>query len=233
MKRTLTLVLLFLSLGGFAQSSIFAVVDGNNVTLWQTNTERNCGSQHGAVIILENNHINWYQVDTGGVANCFCIFNLSVTLDPLPAGEYTADVYGIERVDPTDTVYQGSTSFVISSRSRADTLIVQHVFQSECGATYLPEISLRETSITIQPNPFSETADITISANRAANGLQLDIYTLTGEKVWSITGINAGGETVKWAGKDYQGRTLPKGIYFCQLTTAGGRLLGTVKAVKL
>ena len=73
MKRTLTLVLLFLSLGGFAQSSIFAVVDGNNVTLWQTNTERNCGSRHGAAITLENNHINWYQVDTGGVANCFVL----------------------------------------------------------------------------------------------------------------------------------------------------------------
>ena len=87
--------------------------------------------------------------------------------------------------------------------------------------------------MTIQPNPFSETTDITISANRAANGLQLDIYTLTGKKVWSITGINAGRETVKWDGKDDKGRSLPKGIYFCQLTTADGRLLGTVKVVKL
>ena len=76
--------------------SIFAVVTGDTVTLWQTNAYRICGSLYRMEVNQIDNQIRWYQVDTGTAAYCHCTFDLAVTYGPLAAGYYIVNVYYTE-----------------------------------------------------------------------------------------------------------------------------------------
>ncbi|MBK7174223.1 MAG: T9SS type A sorting domain-containing protein [Bacteroidales bacterium] len=118
MKRVLLIPVLMLHLAVHSQSAldtIYAVVTGNQVTIHQDNAYQNCCFVPALQsVYLENDStLSWYQMDTTYIwCGCMCFFDYSISLDSLPAGEYTAHVYSghIHPVWP-DTTYQGMTRF--------------------------------------------------------------------------------------------------------------------------
>jgi hypothetical protein len=76
--------------------------------------------------------------------------------------------------------------------------------------------------IRIQPNPFKNEASISYSLAHP-DRVSLCIYDLSGRVVRDFTKAlspEPGLYTVVWDGCDDHGRTLPSGIYFCQLRTS-------------
>lgn len=76
--------------------SIYAVVDGNYVTIYDSGSFRNCGALYDMIITKDGYQLTWLQDDYGMAAYCYCNFDLSVTAGPLDAGHYFVDVYYTE-----------------------------------------------------------------------------------------------------------------------------------------
>jgi hypothetical protein len=110
----------------FAQQdvdTIFAVVNGNQVSIHHDNARYNCAFTPIPNNLLINEHvIDWYKVDTTGqIAMCLCYFNYSVSIDSLPPGDYTVNVYSaiISPMTP-DSVFEGSAHFTIDGPYQCD-----------------------------------------------------------------------------------------------------------------
>ncbi|MGA2822533.1 MAG: T9SS type A sorting domain-containing protein [Bacteroidales bacterium] len=121
------------SVFGQPTGTLSTIVNGNSVVIKLDSAWRNCGSQYEQQIIFNGDSITWLQVDWGMNYGCECIYNYSVTVDSLNAGNYVAAVYytyvhnnwiydsitgtGYYTHIPCDTTYQGSTTFTILSVS--------------------------------------------------------------------------------------------------------------------
>jgi len=128
MKRYLIYPILFMiHVAVHSQSSldtIYAVVTGNQVTLHQDNAYQNCCFVPALqnVYLVNDSTLSWYQMDTTNIwCGCMCFFDYSISLDSLPAGEYTAHVYS-GHIHPTwpDTTYQGMTRFRVEAWLESD-----------------------------------------------------------------------------------------------------------------
>ncbi|MDZ7743496.1 MAG: hypothetical protein U5Q03_17595 [Bacteroidota bacterium] len=73
---------------GITSDSLYAEVDGNNVTLYDVGAERNCCAVYAMILTGEDHHIKWLQQSEGDICYCLCYFDLSVTTGPLEAGNY-------------------------------------------------------------------------------------------------------------------------------------------------
>ncbi|OQY29863.1 MAG: hypothetical protein B6244_02580 [Candidatus Cloacimonetes bacterium 4572_55] len=130
MKRFLQFVLaliIFTTLGQAAAQTddIYAIVDGNTATIHHDATERNCGSIFVMDVQTVDNLITVTEVDTGMLAYCICIFDLSVTIGPLDPGTYAVDIYS---TDAPDGYCWGSTEFTVGGAQLLDQ------FESDCQA---------------------------------------------------------------------------------------------------
>lgn len=214
MKR---LFLLFgLLMGGttmFAQNgSISAIVNGNTVTIWHTNTERNCGSAYEMLFTIEDKHLDIYEKDTGAIANCFCHFDLSIIIDSLASGNYTTDVYGIEIGNSgvaEDTVYYGNTNFTISGGESIPYRLAS--FQSICHSNAVEE-NPAENRLLIFPNPVADKISIRLPENLAAKSGRFDVYDSYGRQVASSVFTSEALQNIEWDTKD-----LVPGVYFYRL----------------
>jgi len=115
--------------------TIYPIVNGNQVSLHQDNAHHNCGFQPGLKhITVNDNIINWYQVDTIGIFyGCLCFFDYSVTIDSLNPGNYTAFVYSVYNAPTSqDTTYEGVTSFTIFGQPECDSILQLLSHASAC-----------------------------------------------------------------------------------------------------
>jgi hypothetical protein len=230
MKRVIYLLINMLSLTGFSQTSIYAVVEGNLVTLWQTGAERNCGALYRMELVTQDHIVNWFQVDTGALAYCYCHFDLSMTFGPCEPGDYTAHVFSLEKPN-LDTIYQGSTSFVVNARALTDSITILEEFQSECYDFMDIEAHPKNPAgFNIFPNPFNLSTNL--SVNEPIDiALELSIFNVMGNRVWNVA-LSPGTRQVVWQGIDEKGRYLPEGIYFAVLEGPNGKHLQTLKLIR-
>jgi hypothetical protein len=233
MKVSATLFLLaFLMLFPFTSSaqSYHADVIGDTVILWETGAWRNCGSMYTAEVTQEGFILNWYQVDTGMTATCYCVFDLSVTYGPLEPGDYTARIYYTDAWAPTDTIYEGSVDFTINSqRSGPEGGGVIGNFQSDCYSGQGIADRNADLAFRVFPIPVSLGEMINIESEKVLEDAVLEIFTVTGQKVYS---------------RSYKGPSrileqinsqsiLPgAGIYIFKLSAAEGRSTRLVSILK-
>jgi hypothetical protein len=193
MKYLKRIFLIFSVIAGIsvqAQSdNIFAVVSGDTVTLWQTGASRNCGSSYIMTYSQQGNHLDWRQLDSGATANCYCYFDLSVTLGPFEAGEYTADVFHTEAWSTEDTIFDGSTSFIIGGKQSINRSGILSQSQSDC----YQNIGLIEKKTDAGP-------DFNIFPSPVRDIISLEINQLNEEAVFEIFSING----IKLFSKNYE-----------------------------
>jgi hypothetical protein len=179
-------LILFISLT-FAESSqsqnIYASVDGNIVTLWETGTQRNCGAYYEMTINLNDHYMKWVQLDTGMDAYCLCVFDLSVTYGPLETGDYTVDVYYTLSFEP-DEIYEGTTGFTIRGAREAEDGGIIAQYQSDCYEG-LEDPESDNGDVRIYPVPLAAGELLNVVANPSVGKAILEIYTLAGKQVFS------------------------------------------------
>ena len=122
--------------------------------------------------------VNIFEVDTGDLCYCMCYFNLSLTINRLPAGNYTVNVYHVELPSMgEDTIYCGNTTFEIINGLLNPLKLSD--YQSECFNLTDIEKDKNEV-INIYPNPFSEYFKINIRKFQSA---KITIYDILGKEV--------------------------------------------------
>ena len=191
MKSFTISFLIIYSLLNMALSSqsqnIFAYVNGDTVTLWETGANRNCGAIYTMEINLSDHHIDWYQIDTGFVVNCMCTFDLSVTYGPLEPGSYNVNVYYNESYSPSDTIFEGTTSFTIGTDRCEVTSGIISQYQSDCysGIGIVDPNDAERNNFKMYPVPVRDGELIHIEAFPIRGKAILEIFTLTGKLVYS------------------------------------------------
>lgn len=220
MKIIIPITILLMGLQVSADNdTVFAIVEDNNVTLWDMDAHRNCGSSYVMQVEEENQVITWIQRDTGDYAYCFCSFDYSIHFGPLNPGTYLVNVY---YTYPEDTVrnYVGSTSFNIES-PLLDSLAFFNPFSSDCGGINLgtKEIIKKKSGLISQnfPNPFSNQTSIHLKM-RTPQG-ELLIYNSMGVIVRKIKLLETTEQEVTISRLDDEGQRLPPGIYFYSIRT--------------
>jgi|GEM_PF-1171596 len=233
-KSILPLLLLVFGLNGYSQSNITAMVEGNIVTVIQTGTQRNCGARYHMDVYQEGLLVQWFQVDTGAIAFCMCDFDMSVIFGPMDPGNYTCDVYSLEKSSPGDTTFQGSCTFNVAKSVKADTLEIMGTSQSPCYNIVISANDPQETSgdLTIIPNPFSDYTTISFDAVIAGN-YTLTIFNNLGQPVWTKKLLHSNRFAVHWNGRNNHQKELPGGIYHCILTAENGNILAKTKVIML
>jgi len=85
----------------------------------------------------------------------------------------------------------------------------------------------------VVPNPTRGVAHISFTLARASEA-RVDIFGLQGERVRNLArgNLTAGPRALEWNGRDDQGRTVPAGLYFVALETAGYRAVRPVVVVR-
>lgn len=90
-------------------------------------------------------------------------------------------------------------------------------------ATALPEPALRAV-----PNPFEESVELVLPAERPAAGARAAIYDVAGRK---LRDLDVEGRRLAWDGRNEAGSRVPAGVYFARIPDGdGARTVRIVKA---
>jgi hypothetical protein len=85
-------------------------------------------------------------------------------------------------------------------------------------------------NIGVSPNPFKNYCKMTLNT-KTATTINIDVYNTSGQVVSSLLkneNIKPGNSVIIWDGKNFDGRELPVGVYYCRVTCDGA-----VEAIKL
>ena len=98
-------------------------------------------------------------------------------------------------------------------------------FAVYASSEYLPNHDLvcPPLNISYGPNPFHNSITIDTSKNQLQN-LDLEIYNLRGQKVFSKKSLTADATSFTWDGRDLSGNELASGIYFLRLQSPEGSI---------
>lgn len=146
---------------GFLKSEVY----GDSVILRNDSVSRNCGAMYTMQVYPVNDTLHWMQYDIGFAAMCICNFNLSVTLESLPAGTHIVKVYHTDYpgFGPPyyDTCYVGTMTFEVSQPNPPGSITVSGGSQSDCFS-YPTGVSDREGSrdLSLYPNPAGDRLNI-------------------------------------------------------------------------
>jgi hypothetical protein len=188
-----------------------AEVDGNSVVLRNDTIYRNCACDYLMQISqLEGDTLAWIQLEqSGAFANCYCHFNLSITLDSLVAGNYYVKTFYTKIPSPTgDTCYIGLISFTITDQNSFTSYGVTDEYQSTCFSVGINTHEQPERDkMTIIPNPVIDK--ITISSTAITGDTHLSIFKVNGEKVLE--------RQLTETETQIDISTLARGIYFIRL----------------
>jgi len=109
MKNSLFILFIFLSQLSYPQSdSIYVTIEQDTITIWHTNSTRNCCSLFELELNIMDSLIVMTEVDTGEYCFCECHFDFHIAFTGLNPGSYVVDVFGTDSIYP---LYWGSTSF--------------------------------------------------------------------------------------------------------------------------
>jgi hypothetical protein len=186
LKLTILIILMIIGYNSSAQyDSIFAIVSGNTVTLWQTGAYRNCGSEYRMELQQVDHNITWYQADTGMLMTCGCFFDLSVTFMVPESGYYTVDVYSSDSLFSINPVYEGSTFFTIGDDNASRDGILSQ-YQSDCYQNIgIGEEGVSKSVFKLYPVPLRDGDQLHMEAFPGGSEAILEIYTMTGKLLFS------------------------------------------------
>jgi hypothetical protein len=129
-------------------------VNGDTVTLREDSAWRDCGAVYKMNVIAHGDTLYWYEINTGDAYACLCCYNLSVTIDSLKTGHYTAKVYYSELAPFYDTVYSGSIQFEITEQNLYQAFSKINEYQSDCFTyTSINDNNEAVNSLSVFPNP--------------------------------------------------------------------------------
>jgi hypothetical protein len=224
MKYMTVICLLFLVTGPLAAApnsdSIFVILSGDRVTIFDTHSLGNCGSQYRSSLTLSHDTLRWVRTDTvGPIARCICPHDFSISFKGLPGGRHIAEVYLELRKQyfyTVDTVeFIGSVTFETGAPSGQFT--GEATFLGACANTNTIQEKLDLVPSTIgmrnYPNPFNPRTVISCQWP-ALSKVTLRVYDLLGREVETLI------DAVKAAGVynvDFDGSNLASGVYFCRL----------------
>lgn len=172
--KTIIFFLLFLlpmlTIGQWCDSlylgKLKAEVYGDTVVLKNDTAYRNCG-----VLYFMEFHFTspdtliWMQRDIGEIYGCLCYFNLSMTIDSLKPGNYTAKAY-YSFSSISDSCYIGSISFTITKQNSDVSPSLLNQEQSQCFAIGVSDNNdALENSIKIYPNPADDYLNVITNIN--------------------------------------------------------------------
>ena len=110
-------------------------------------------------------------------------------------------------------------------------------FQTEVEEERAPKVPHHFSLSQNYPNPFNAETDIRYQIPDVHSPVHvgLTIYNVLGQAIRTLvdTPLSAGHYTVKWDGRDRQGRDVSSGIYFYRLSVDGGRFRDTKRMVVL
>ncbi|MCK4307242.1 T9SS type A sorting domain-containing protein [candidate division WOR-3 bacterium] len=109
----------------------------------------------------------------------------------------------------------------------ANTMRIWGKFYPFTGVEEQKELRVESKELRVFPNPFNKKAMINYQLP-AKGRVSLKIYDLAGRLVKALVDkeVKTGKHTIKWDGKDLQGRKVSSGIYFCKMEA------GDFKAIK-
>ena len=167
--------------------SIFAEVSGDTVTLWQTAAWRNCSAVYRMEIEQSDYNITWYQVDTAeDLATCYCEFDLSVSFLVSSPGNYHADVYYTQALEPENFIYEGSVNFTIGNSYGPIRSEIVGQYQSDCHDYFgMNERRDSQQGFDLYPVPLKDGELLHLEAFPTGGKSIVEIYTLTGILVYS------------------------------------------------
>ena len=199
-----------------------AEVNGDSVVLKDNLAERNCGARYSMEIFsLDNNTLVWLQRDTGETYVCLCYFNLSVTIDSLKTGSYSAMVY-FTQAGGSDSSYVGSVSFTITESNSYLSPSIQNQNQSPCIVSGISsDNKSTDVALKIYPNPAKDK--LTIETSGKSIETYLKIVNIEGQEI--ITRQITGTKMI------LDISCLPSGVYIVRLIN--DRSVKTGKMVKL
>ena len=163
-----------------------------------------------AVGIIKGTSVTTYNIVTNPSIVSYANGKVSIDLSSLnlDAGSYTIRVYGVDT--------SGNSSTASLSVNLSDTTTTLELFGPEGTGT--PPLNY--------PNPFnplSESTRIAFQITKSVTSIDINIYTISGELVRSLTGSNAAGyQTVEWDGKDEMGSVVPNGVYLYRIVVDSG-----------
>jgi len=195
------------------QDSLFVIISGDTVHIWNTGAWENCSSQFRMDVSISNDTIYVTEVDTThDLAYCICYFDLCATVTGLQSGYYNIEVYRKFLLLYPDTLfYIGSTSF---NYGGSPLTLISNSYQSDCyqistvkGNKEQPaEFKLEQN----YPNPFNPLTCIRFEIpNRTF--ISLKVYDILGNKIATLVNEEkpAGEYEVK-----FNASGLTSGIYF-------------------
>ena len=177
-------ILPFVAIGQKGQpdlDNLEAEVHGDTVILRDILAYRNCGALYTMQLTnFTGNTFRWIQKDFGSTAYCNCYFNLNVTIDSLPPGDYFAYTY-YTHPGSNSLTYVGTISFSISTTNSYVSPSVFSQEQSECLSVGIDtNTSLTYSKIEVYPNPVKTS--ITVTTDMRGEKL-ISIYDLVGSCV--------------------------------------------------
>lgn len=210
------------------EDSVFVVISGDTVHIWNTGAYENCGCLFRMDVLLSNDTIYVTEVDTtSDWAFCMCSFDLCASVTGFQNGTYMVNVSRYMPLFYPDTIfYIGSTSFTYGGSVLAST---STSFQSECyniteagkGEEQPEEFGLEQN----YPNPFNPTTNIKFSIPNFEL-VVVKIYDVLGREVTTLVNEekSAGTYELTW-----NSINLPSGVYCYQLQA--GSVIETKKMV--
>jgi hypothetical protein len=198
--------------------SLFTVVHGDTVQVWDVHTVQNCAAQFIMGGRLSHDTLYVVETDTSSrLATCTCTFDLCDIVAGVPPGSYWAVVYRVimkkPPYTPETTTFVGSVPFTVSIPSSK--LLTHTRFQSAClfenVAIDPPDVPTTFGLKQNYPNPFNPTTTITFSLPYQEH-VRLEIFDVLGRKVASLVDESrmGGHYEVQLAGSALPG----SGVYF-------------------
>ena len=218
-------ILLLVCCSGFAQpDSVFAVVADDSVTIWNTGVNEQCGARFMIEVNLLRDSAVVVERDTfGAIATCDCLFNLSVSLTGVPAGQYVAVVYREylrKHGYPQDLRrYVGVAKFFIGT-PRSELKVSQ--YQSPCIISHAAELPnpmpMYRVLYPNYPNPFNASTEMRYDVSPACH-VTIAVYDLLGREVVTLVDEHKapGSYKTRWDGRGINGQHVASGVYMCQM----------------
>ena len=110
-----------------------------------------------------------------------------MNIGPLEPGEYTADVFHTDAGNPGDTIFDGSTSFIISNSDERSKSGIISEFQSDCyeytGLNNHPSGDSKD--FVVYPSPLRSGSTFHFKAYSPLNGnAVLEILDILGRRIY-------------------------------------------------
>jgi len=209
------------------EDSVFVIISGDTVQIWNTGAYENCGCLFRMDITLSNDTIYITEVDTStDWMYCMCHFDLFASVTGLPNGMYYVEVFRYMPLYGTDTVFVGSTSFTYGG---SVLVFNSQSFQSDCynitetnkGEEQPKEFRLEQN----YPDPFNPTTNIKYSIPNLEL-VKLKVYDVLGREVATL--INEEKPVGNYE-VEFNTTTLSSGVYLYRIQA--GTFVETKKMV--